>query len=296
MTLFYIFLISLIKVSTPSFAEGSLEVQIGERLFMEDRFSEWFFRHSKGQMNRSLASGDPTLDLIKTDLGIFDHPLKGRQMSCASCHFVDQLGSVSKIQALTYNDFYPHSPIPSREDGKVKTLRNTSNMVGMSLKEGVPLHWDGEFFSGKDLACASLVGRNMGWNLTEAPLARRHIVSVLRQDDGSFPTLDENPSSYSLLFKQVGVSIEKLSDHQLFEKSCEFIGIYMQSLDFERDEGGYTGSAYDQFLSLNGIRRGPKKEESTEGYVEYLRDVLQKKTDWKWSVCEVSHAAGVHRF
>lgn len=263
--------------------EDPIEVQIGEKLFMEERFSQWFFQSSNGDVNQPLRSGDPTLDKIKTDLGIFDHPLKGRAMSCAACHFVDQLSEVSEVKVLTYNDFMPRTPIPKRnQDNDVETTRHTSNMVGMVLKDGVPLHWDGEFFSGKDLSCASLIGRNMGWVNEEGWLARRHIVDVVRKDVGTYPGQSDLSDSYKSLFSQVGLEIDGLSDEDLFDSVCEYISIYMQSLDFERDEEGYVGSAYDQFLEANQIRRGPKKDESSLDYIEYLKGKIFSAKVWKW--------------
>lgn len=263
--------------------EDPLGVQIGEKLFMEERFSQWFFKTSHGDVNKPLQSGDPTLDKIKTDLGIFDHPLKGGAMSCAACHFVDQLSEVSGIKVLTYNDFMPRTPIPKRsEDSEKETTRHTSNMVGMLLREGVPLHWDGEFFSGKALSCASLIGRNMGWLAEEGGLARRHIVDVVRKDTGTYPGKSDLSDSYKMLFSNVGLDIERLSDEKLFDTVCEYISVYMQSLDFEKDDGGYIGSAYDQFLSLNKIRRQPQKGESSQGYVEYLTEELFSDREWKW--------------
>lgn len=266
--------------------EDPPEVVLGEKLFREYRFSEFFYRESKGKINTPLKSGDPALETLETDLGIFEHPYRGKAMSCAACHLVDQMASVSGRGALTYNDFAKQTPFSLRSDGLTKTTRNTSNMVGSMIREGLPLHWDGEFFSGKDLACASLTGRNMGWLPGEEKAAKAHIVNVLRKDDGTLENDVDLKLSYLEAFRELGIHIEKLSDEKVFDLSCEFIFEYMKSLDFAQDEEGYTGSAYDRFLQTNGLRRAPRSGQSVLEYVEELRKDIMTRTNWTWIMPE----------
>ena len=269
-----------ISLSVNLFAqeEDPPEVQLGERLFMEERFSQFFYQHSNGNLNHKLKSGDPILEKIQTDLGLFDHPMKGGQISCASCHFVDQLSSISRFAALTYNDFHRRSPVPDRQDGLTRTTRHTSNMVGVVIKDQ-PLHWDGEFFSGTELACASLTGRNMGWQLFESGEARKHIVQILKKDDGSFA---ESGKSYQEEFSSLGVNITTLKDDELLEKACGFISDYMESLEFVKDSRGHIGSAYDQFLEVNGLPRKPNFGQTAREYADALRQEIMKLKKWRW--------------
>ncbi len=259
------------------------DVQLGEKLFSEDRFSQSFFSKSGGDVNGEVAEGDPIFDRFETPGGPLQHPHSGKQVSCASCHFVDQVSEFQENLVFTYNDFSPRSLIPQRADKAVRTLRNSMNMVLSGISDGAPLHWDGEFYSVKDLSCASLVGRNMGWLNTEAQEARQHIVQVIRQDSGTYPTASDLKESYEKGFLRLGADLTKMTDKQVFSKTCELLGRYIKSLDFSRDEQGqYNLSAYDQFLKLNGIRRGPRIGESIAQYLVYLKDQLNFKIDWKW--------------
>lgn len=268
--------------SMQAWGDDPPEVQLGEKLFREHRFSEYFYSHSDGKVNAPLKGGDPVLKTIETDLGIFEHPYRGKTMSCAACHLVDQAAAISRRGALTYNDFSKRTPLSLRADGLLRTVRNSSNMVGSMVQEGLPLHWDGEFFSGKDLACASLTGRNMGWMPGEGRLPKAHIVNVLRQDNGKLESDVDLKLSYPEAFQELGINIKDLSNDELFELSCEFIFEYMKSLDFAQDEEGYSGSAYDQFLEANGLRRAPKAGQSVLEYVEELRKAITARSNWSW--------------
>jgi hypothetical protein len=42
------------------------EVAIGERLFLETRFAQFFFARAKGDANAVLPAGDPVLEVIET--------------------------------------------------------------------------------------------------------------------------------------------------------------------------------------------------------------------------------------
>lgn len=257
-------------------------VDLGEKLFLEDRFSASFFMQSHDP-NDLETVGDPEL----WDLEVFDqtypHPQRGQHFSCASCHFVDQLSVLQESWVLTYNDFSARSRVPYRTDGNTRTLRNSMNMVMSSKNEGSPLHWDGEFFSAKDLACSTLVGRNMGWRIGEEKTARAHVVSVLRNDKGEYPTPSDFKDSYVTLFAELGMKISALSDQELFNESCQLLADYMADLDYSRDEDGeFNGSAYDQFLKLNGVRAYLSDGESHKDYLQYLQLSLKAKKQWKW--------------
>src|SRR5947207_5927995 len=42
------------------------EVALGERLFLETRFAQFFFAHSRGDANTTLSEGDPVLSSSQT--------------------------------------------------------------------------------------------------------------------------------------------------------------------------------------------------------------------------------------
>ena len=281
-TILFIALLNLLSLCV--FAEEDpLDVQLGEKLFLEDRFAQSFFVKSQGNYNQLVSEGDPVLEMLNAPGGLIEHPHRGRQVSCASCHFVDQASQFKENLVFTYNDFSRRSLIPLRQDASTRTLRNSQNMVSTSFGKDRPLHWDGEFFSAKGVSCAALAGRNMGWLPDEGKLAYDHLVNVLREDDGSYPTDSDIKVSYSQSFKELGFDFKNLSDQQIKNKACEVMAAYLQDIDFSRDEyGSYNGSAYDQFLTLNNIRRSAKSGESSAQYLQYLRNQVLFKEDWKW--------------
>ncbi len=264
--------------------EDPFDVQLGEKLFKDDRFAQSFFEKNSGDLNKALAVGDPILDWMNTPHGKTAHPLQGQQVSCASCHMVDQAKSEDQSELVfVYNDFEPLSAIPKRSDQQSKTLRNSMNMVISNLHEGRPLHWDGEFFDGQALTCATLEGRNMGWLPQEVQAARAHVVKVIRKDNGTYRSDSDLKGSYKALFAKLGFDIDSMKDSDLRQKVCETIAVYMKSLDFVRDqEGLYSDSGYDRFLKKNGLRRGPKVGENSQQYLQYLRDQINHKQDWEF--------------
>src|SRR5215475_9504433 len=50
------------------------EVAIGERLFLETRFAQFFFANSGGDANSLLAAGDPVMDRTRTTQGSLPGP------------------------------------------------------------------------------------------------------------------------------------------------------------------------------------------------------------------------------
>src|SRR5262245_35793461 len=162
------------------------EVAIGERLFLETRFAQFFFANSGGNANAVLATGDPTMDVTVTTTGSLPGPFAGTSMNCRSCHLVDEQKGVPGGGNRTYADFAQRSPIPAREDGKRTTPRNSPPLVNASLpRPGFLLHFDGEFASGVDLVKGTFTGRNFGWLPTERDRAIAHIAHIIRHDDGS---------------------------------------------------------------------------------------------------------------
>jgi hypothetical protein len=170
------------------------EVAIGERLFLETRFAEFFASHMT-DVNQPLGNGgDPVVAETETTGAPLPGPFAGQAINCRACHLVDEqlvigplgLPDFSSGGMRTYADFARRSPVPGREDGLTHTTRNSPPLVNASLprRGGIELHFDGEFASLRELVKETLLGRNYGWQPGERKRAMAHIAGVIRQDDG----------------------------------------------------------------------------------------------------------------
>lgn len=240
------------------------EIRLGERLFMETRFSQHFYQDS--------STNPQTL------------------VNCRSCHLVDeQFESQKKRKGMrAYADFSARSPIPARDDGLTLTTRNTQQLVNISIpsRQNQLLHFDARFASMNELVKATLTGRNYGWLSDESRQAIKHIAQVIRQDSGqsndelaiegsykmllagidpSLPETDKLPVPYRL-------NIETASDIDIVNRISTLIAEYVNQLAFSRDqEGLYNGSPYDQFLLENRLPRQPAEGQTA---IEYGRQLL----------------------
>src|SRR5256885_4796555 len=98
------------------------EVALGERLFLETRFAQFFFAHSHGNANATLTDGDPILTSSQTiENQSFPGPFAGLSMSCRACHLVAEHNNLGRGHR-TYADYARRSPIPAREDGRKFTV------------------------------------------------------------------------------------------------------------------------------------------------------------------------------
>jgi hypothetical protein len=126
------------------------EADVGERLFVETRFSQFFKTHllPGGNVNDPFPAGDPVVSKVLlpggNPLGVAS-PFAGMSMNCRSCHFVDEFVGVLGGSMRTYTDFAGRSPIPSRPDGKLTAPRNSPPLVNASLDRpgGALFHFDG---------------------------------------------------------------------------------------------------------------------------------------------------------
>ena len=159
---------------------------LGERLFLDTRFAQYFATHMNG-VNNPLAVGDPVVQDVQTISGILPGPFAGQSINCRSCHFVTEFQGVPGAGNRTYSDFTTRSPIPRTMNGFDHTPRNAIEMVGsLQARSGAFfLHSDGEFNSPSDLVKATLTGRNFGWAPTEYNQALAQVALVIRRDDGS---------------------------------------------------------------------------------------------------------------
>src|ERR1700734_3489938 len=87
------------------------EDSIGERLFLDTRFAQYFAAHMTG-VNTPLAVGDPVVQQVYTTSGTLPGPFAGQSMNCRSCHFVTEFEGVPGAGNRTYSDFTTRSPIP----------------------------------------------------------------------------------------------------------------------------------------------------------------------------------------
>ena len=185
---------------------------MGERLFLETRFAQFFFTNCAGDVNAILpnvtnsdypggeiiepgdtnvvmTSGDPVMTTLNTILGPQPGPFAGLSMNCRQCHLVNEMQNSLDTNVLgnrTYCDFSTRSPIPDIGDGNVVTPRNAPTLVNALLGRTVPrfLHWDGQFATPQELVIETLTGRNYGCQPTQYATAIHHIANVIRYDNG----------------------------------------------------------------------------------------------------------------
>ena len=261
------------------------EVQIGERLFLETRFAQYFAAHRTG-INAPLPAGDPVLATLQTADGPrLPGPFAGKSMNCRNCHLVDD---VAGAPTRTYDDYSRKSAVPLREDGQVETPRNTPTLVNALLPRPVPLflHLDGQFTTPEDLVITTMTGRNFGWLPLEGPQAVAHIARVIREDDGTDDLGKQYGGSYTVVLTgtdpsipaelrlppEYRIDVAYASDGDIVDGVAKLITAYMQSLTFTHT------SAYDLFLEKNGLPTAPGAGESDLDYSRRLREAVHALT------------------
>ncbi len=267
---------------------------IGEALFLDTRFAQYFATHMTG-VNQPLATGDPVVSEVPTGTGTLPGPFAGQSINCRSCHFVTEFQGVSGGGNRTYSDYTTHSPMPRMQpNGMDHTPRNSMQMVGSLTPRSGPmfLHFDGEFGSGEDLVIGTLTGRNFGWLPTQRAQAIAHIAKVIREDDGSGQLAADrlNGLSYSVIFKGTDsritsdlrlpasqrLDVSTATDEQIVAEIALCMTTYMQDLLFQRDEfQRYIGSPYDNFLRVNHLPTQPLAGETKAAYNQRLYQQVQ---------------------
>lgn len=272
------------------------QVAIGERLFLETRFSQFFAAQSAGNANATLAAGDPVVDATVTTSAPQPGPFAGQAINCRACHLVDEHNSA--LGNRTYNDFARRSPIPDRGDGHTVTARNSPPLVNASLSrpDGVLLHFDGEFASGRALAAGTLTGRNYGWLASEHAQAVAHIAHIIRDDDGTGALAQQFGGRYRDVLRAapgvpaefrlpVGfrIDVSKASNSAIVAAISRLIEAYMNSLTFSQDAlGRFNGSPYDVFLAKNKLPRAPLTGETPLDYTKRLFAAIRALTTVQW--------------
>ncbi len=264
------------------------EQTIGERLFVETRFAEYFAANMTG-VNDPLAVGDPVVTQVQTTNGPLPGPFAGQSINCRSCHFVVEFQGVAGAGNRTYADFTTRSPLPLAMGGFTSTPRNSMQMVGSLQARMGPtfLHFDGQFDDPVDLVRETLTGRNFGWGPEQYAQAEAHIAQIIRQDNGQnvpaqeyganlpYATLflgndPKIPNGYRLLPAN-RIDVTSASDDQIVHEIAVLIAQYMLGLLFKQDElGRYYASPYDVFLRINHLPQQPIAGETGAQYSQRL--------------------------
>jgi hypothetical protein len=298
-------LLALLALLSPAFDEDDdvAEVIVGGRLFLDTRFSQYFFAHAQGRVNQPLEAGDPVMDRSVGATEDLPGPFAGRSMNCRACHLVNEHQNVPGGSIRTYTDYARHSPIPVRADGATVTPRRSPILVNSTLPRNVPLllHYDGEFASIEGLVRGTLTGRNFGWLPGETAAAVKHIATVIRRDDGTdlfakktamlpyaaiLRGTDPKIAPFVLIPDVYRIDVDKSTDEQIVDAVAKLIGAYVDSLQFGifKPELGalYVGSPYDAFLVKNSLPLRPLKDESPVAYARRLREQIGAMTDPAW--------------
>ena len=266
------------------------ESSVGERLFLETRFAQFFKAHlaSGGKVNDPLPASDSVMTQGHP-AGVAG-PFAGMSMNCRSCHFVDEFVDAQGNNMRTYTDFVSRSPIPSRPDGKATAPRNSPPLVNASLDRpgGTLFHFDGEFSKLEDLIVGTFTGRNFGWLPGQKAEAIHHIAQVMRGDDGTgniaqqfdglpyrelFTGASPNIPDELRLPPAFRVLILSASDQEIFDAVVRVVAAYVNGLRFSQtdDGGNLIRSPFDVFLSRNGL---PQQPNSGETPLDYSRRLL----------------------
>ncbi len=269
-------------------------VAIGERLFLETRFSQHFFANARGDANAVLGAGDPVMATTVTTNRPLPGPFAGHGINCRACHLVNEHRAAG-LGHRTYSDYARRSPVPARGDGLKFTARNTPPMVNSTAprEPDLFLHWDGEFVTGDDLVRATLTGRNLGWLPGEREQAVKHIAHIIRNDDGRGPLAREfGGYSYSHLLagqdpelgeeterfrlpEELRFDVKRASDVEILDAVARLISLYTDSLRFSRDERTeYDSSPYDCFLETNTLPRRPDPGMTLSYYNRNVQDYV----------------------
>src|SRR5687768_15462126 len=104
----------------PAAAAKTPEAALGQRLFRETRFAQFFAVNFGNDVIVYPPPADPVLAVTPTTTGALPGPLTGATMSCRGCHLHDEAdGFVVDFfggALRTFGDFASRSPIPLRGD------------------------------------------------------------------------------------------------------------------------------------------------------------------------------------
>jgi cytochrome c peroxidase len=287
------------------------EVAIGERLFLETRFAQYFRANAGGDVNAPLAAGDPVVATTATVGGAFPGPFAGQSMNCRACHMVDDALDRPGGGSRSYADFARRSPIPARDDGRTTAPRNSPSLVNASLPRTRPflLHFDGEFPDAPALVRGTLTGRNYGWLPSEGRIAVAHVARVIREDDGTGALARAFGGAYRRVLagtdpalprelrlrRPFRLDVDRASDDEIVAGVARLVAAYVESLVFAQDDGAFTGSPYDRFLAKNHLPVKPDEHEPARFYRARLREFLAHMDDDPEPVTEADGPFRLHQ-
>lgn len=279
------------------------EVLLGDRLFFETRFAQYYFANAVG-VNDPPIEGDPTVDTVERQgKSSLEGPFRNRSISCRHCHLGNDFERQDPLAQRTYCDFAARSRIPRRNDGLTHTTRNSSMLVDLGTLVDRPrvLHFDGEFSSMEDLIFETLVGRNMGWQFAERNKAIAHIARVIREDRGGHPRhflgADGTPIPYSIALlatdrslpaarvipSEYRLDVQRASDAEIVVAVSRLIHVYLNSIRFGVEgTARETISPYDLFLHRNHLPQTPVSGESMLSYARRLRKAVDQRSEFTW--------------
>jgi cytochrome c peroxidase len=283
-------------------SEGApADQNIGERLFVETRFAE-YFASNMTDINAPLVVGDPVVSQVQNVYtGPMPGPFAGQSINCRSCHFVVEFQGVPGAGNRTYADFATRSPLPLPMNGFTTTPRNAMQMVGSLEPRTVPtfLHFDGQFSDPADLVKETLTGRNFGWGPTQYQQAIAHIANVIREDNGVNTPASEYGCnlSYAVIFlgtdptipavchlpAQDRLDVSTATDEAIVDGISHLMAQYMYGLLFKQDENGnYYASPYDVFLRINHLPTQPAAGQTPQQYDQALYQAVLALTNPVW--------------
>ncbi|MGB9429531.1 MAG: hypothetical protein WCC11_06590 [Gammaproteobacteria bacterium] len=267
---------------------------LGERLFKDPRFGQYFVTHSGGAIN-GVNVGEPTVANVPTTNPAISlpGPMAGQSMNCLQCHLVQQEMDVPGGGMRAYTNFAGRAPHPLRpEDASTQgafTARKPAPMVDdfNTGDAGQCLHWDCEFGDMDTLVYDTLTGRDFGWLPTEQGQAVQQIARVIRLDNGTDTLAQQFSGSlpYATLFdcsdpqipaayrlpQQYCLNVATASGEQIAQDVANLIASYVNSLAFSRDSNNkFNGSPFDQFLILNNLPRAPAAAQTPQQYAAAL--------------------------
>lgn len=272
---------------------------LGERLFKDPRFGQYYVTHSGGAINgvnvgQSIVATVPTTN---PDVSL-PGPEAGSSITCLSCHLVQQEMNVPGGGMRAYTNFAGRALHPVRpEDTATQgafTARKPAPMVGdfNTGDAGQCLHWDCEFGNMNTLVYDTLTGRDFGWLPTEQTQAVNQVARVIRMDNGTdtlarqfsnglpYATLfdcsdAQIPAAYQLP-QQYCLNVATADDEQIAQDVASLIASYVNSLAFSRnDQNEFNGSPYDRFLKANGLPREPSSGQTPQQYAAALLQALR---------------------
>ena len=280
---------------------------LGERIFRDPRFSQWFATHSTS-VNAFPTTGDPTVANAEDALGpAMPGSLAGAGMACSLCHLVEQNALASGTNMRAYSDYAQRSPIPDRGDGASTTPRNSPPMVDALVPRDGPmfLHLDGQFNSAEDLIAFTFTNRNLGWLPTEYTQALANLARTIREDDCTqFIGPDPGMAGMSYATAFLGtdsrilarlriplddrLDVHSASDEAVLAAVAKVVAAYMGGLRYSRDTtGAYNFSPFDVFLKLNGLPRKPNDGEAPIDYTRRLRTAVESLVAPQWVTPEM---------